>query len=319
MFMVDYCISFSQFLFIDMGIKVVCEVLVCIGIVVIDIGLVVVGNMVLGDVYQYMLLCYIGLYVGVLIIMLVIMVQCICGIGFELICQVGDQIECGYIEIVLIVGSELMMCNLIVVFGYCIGFKLGVLVEFQDYMWEVLVDLVFGIIMLQIVENLVKKYGIICVEVDEYVVYFFECVFKVQVVGFYVGEIVLVVNEIFCLDGYNDCYIKLQGKISEVVIDIYLCLLLVEVLVKLCMFYLDGVQIGGNFLVLVDVVVVIIVVLGDYVCCYDKQLLVCVVVVVVVGVLLEIMGIGLVLVICILFECNGLMVVDIGCFEINEV
>ncbi|MGC7974544.1 hypothetical protein ACP3WV_23390, partial [Salmonella enterica] len=75
--------------------------------------------------YQYMLPRHIGLYAGVPITTPAIMVQRICGTGFELIRQAGDQIERGYTETALIVGSESMTRNPIAAFGHRTGFKLG--------------------------------------------------------------------------------------------------------------------------------------------------------------------------------------------------
>ncbi|WP_413457857.1 thiolase family protein [Herbaspirillum huttiense] len=316
--MVDYCTSFSQLSPTDMGIKVAREVLARTGIAAADIGSVVAGNMAPGDAYQYMLPRHIGLYAGVPISTPAIMVQRICGTGFELIRQAGDQIERGYTETALIVGSESMTRNPIAAFGHRTGFRLGAPVEFQDYMWEALVDPAPGITMPQTAENLAKKYGITRAEVDEYAAYSFERALKAQAAGFHAGEIVPVVNETFRLDGYKDRHIKLQGKISEAATDTHPRPSPVEVLAKLRTLYPDGVQTGGNSSALVDAAAATIVASGDYVRRNDKQPLARVVAAAVAGVPPEIMGIGPVPAIRTLLERNGLTVADIGCFEINE-
>nr|WP_198983729.1 thiolase family protein [Herbaspirillum sp. ASV7] len=316
--MVDYCTSFSQLSPTDMGIKVAREVLARTSIPASDIGSVIAGNMAPGDAYQYMLPRHIGLYAGVPLTVPAIMVQRICGTGFELIRQAGDQIERGYTETALIVGSESMTRNPIAAFSHRSGFRLGAPVEFQDYMWEALVDPAPGITMPQTAENLAKKYGITRTEVDDYAAYSFERALKAQAAGFHAGEIVTVTNETFHLEGYNDRHIKLQGKVGEAATDTHPRPSPVEVLGKLRTLYPDGVQTGGNSSALVDAAAATIVASGDYLRRHDKAPLARVVAAAVAGVPPEIMGIGPVPAIRTLLERNGLTVADIGCFEINE-
>jgi acetyl-CoA C-acetyltransferase len=316
--MVDYCTSFSQLSPTDMGIKVAREVLARTGIPASDIGSVIAGNMAPGDAYQYMLPRHIGLYAGVPLTVPAIMVQRICGTGFELIRQAGDQIERGYTETALVVGSESMTRNPIAAFSHRSGFRLGAPVEFQDYMWEALVDPAPGITMPQTAENLARKYGISRAEVDEYAAYSFERALKAQAAGFHAGEIVTVTNETFKLDGYHDRHIKLQGKVGEAATDTHPRPSPVEVLGKLRTLYPDGVQTGGNSSALVDAAAATIVASGDYLRRHDKAPLARVVAAAVAGVPPEIMGIGPVPAIRTLLERNGLSVADIGCFEINE-
>lgn len=316
--MVDYCTSFSQLSPTDMGIKVAREVLARTGIAAADIGSVIAGNMAPGDAYQYMLPRHIGLYAGVPLTVPAIMVQRICGTGFELIRQAGDQIERGYTETALVVGSESMTRNPIAAFSHRSGFRLGAPVEFQDYMWEALVDPAPGITMPQTAENLARKYGITRAEVDTYAAYSFERALRAQEAGFHAGEIVPVVNETFTLEGYNDRHIKLQGKISEAASDTHPRPSPVEVLARLRTLYPDGVQTGGNSSALVDAAAATIVASGDYLRRHDKPALARVVAAAVAGVPPEIMGIGPAPAIRILLERQGLTVDDIGCFEINE-
>jgi len=316
--MVDYCSSFAQLSPTDMGIKVAREVLRRSGVPAADIGSVIAGNMAPGDCFQYMLPRHIGLYAGVPIDVPAIMVQRICGTGFELIRQAGDQIERGYTDTALVVGSESMTRNPIAAFSHRGGFRLGAPVEFQDYMWEALTDPAPGITMPQTAENLAKKYGITRREVDEYAALSFERALRAQEEGFHVDEIVPVVNETFTLDGYNDRHIKLQGKISEAAHDTHPRPSPVEVLGKLRTLYPDGVQTGGNSSALVDAAAATIIASGSYLRDHPCQPLARVVAAAVVGVPPEIMGIGPAPAIRLLLERNGLTLDDIGCFEINE-
>eukprot|EP01042_Synura_sphagnicola_P015826 gene15826-20043_t len=164
--MVDYCGAFSLLSPTDMGIKVARVILARSGIAAADIGSVIAGNMAPGDSFQYMLPRHISLYAGVPVATTAIMVQRICGTGFGLIRQAGDQIERGYTDTALVVGTESMTRNPIVSFSHRSGFRLGVPVDFQDYMWEALSDPAPGLTMPQTAENLAKKYGITRAAVD---------------------------------------------------------------------------------------------------------------------------------------------------------
>ena len=91
--MVDYCSHFGAISPTDLGIKVAREALLRSGVPAFDIGSVITGNMAPGDFFQFVLPRHIGLYSGVPMDVPAINVQRICGTGFELIRQAGDQIE----------------------------------------------------------------------------------------------------------------------------------------------------------------------------------------------------------------------------------
>ena len=316
--MVDYCGAFSQLSPTDMGIKVAREILTRSGVPAADIGSVIAGNMAPGDSFQYMLPRHIGLYAGVPVATPAIMVQRICGTGFELIRQAGDQIERGYTDTALVVGTESMTRNPIVSFSHRSGFRLGAPVDFQDYMWEALSDPAPGITMPQTAENLAKKYGITRSAVDEYAALSFERAVRAQQEGFHVDEIVAVTNETFKLDGYNDRHLKLQGKLSEMTQDTHPRPSPIEVLAKLRTLYPDGVQTGGNSSALVDAAAATVITSGSYLRSHGCKPLARVVAAAVVGVPPEIMGIGPAPAIRLLLQRSGLSLDDIGCFEINE-
>lgn len=316
--MVDYCSAFSLLSPTDMGIKVAREILQRTNVAATDIGSVIAGNMAPGDCFQYMLPRHIGLYAGIPQEVPALMVQRICGTGFELFRQAGDQIERGYTDTALVVGSESMTRNPIVSFAHRNGFKLGAPVDFKDYMWEALIDPAPGITMPQTAENLARKYGISRREVDEYAALSFERAVQAQQQGFHAGEIVPVTNESFTLDGYSTRHIKLQGKVTDIAQDTHPRPSPVEVLGKLRALYPDGVQTGGNSSALVDAAAAAIVTSGAYARRQGHQPLARIVAAAVVGVPPEIMGIGPAPAIRLLLQRLGLSLDDIGCFEINE-
>jgi len=316
--MVDYCGALGHISPTDLGIKAAREALKRAGVAAEHIGSVVTGNMAPGDFDQFFLPRHIGLYAGVPVEVPALMAQRICGTGFELFRQAGEQIQGGACEAALVVGTESMTRNPIASFEHRTGFKLGAPVGFKDYMWEALKDPAAGINMIQTAENLAKKYGITREQVDEFASASFAKAVAAQENGFLAGEIVPVVSEKFELEGYKPRGIKLQGKITEVAQDTHARLSPVEVLAKLRPVYEGGVQTGGNSSALVDAAAAAVVTSGAYAKAQGKKPLARVVAAAVAGVPPEIMGIGPAPAIRLLLERAGLTLDQIGRFEINE-
>ena len=316
--MVDYCGALGHISPTDLGIKAAREALKRAGIAPTDIDSVITGNMAPGDFDQFFLPRHIGLYAGVPQDVPAIMAQRICGTGFELFRQAGEQIEAGVCDAALVVGTESMTRNPIAAFDHRTGFKLGAPVGFKDYMWEALKDPAAGINMIQTAENLAKKYNITREEVDQFASDSFAKAVAAQEAGFHAGEIVPVITEKFELDGYKARGIKLQGKVTEVNADTHARISPVEVLAKLKPVYEGGVQTGGNSAALVDAAAACVVTSGSYAKAHNKKPLARVVAAASVGVPPEIMGIGPAPAIRLLLERTGLQLSDIGRFEINE-
>ncbi|OGB72402.1 acetyl-CoA C-acyltransferase [Malikia spinosa] len=316
--MVDYCGAIGHVSPTDLGIKAAREALARAGVPGSDIGSVITGNMAPGDFDQFFLPRHIGLYAGVPQQVPALMAQRICGTGFELFRQAGEQIEAGACDAALVVGTESMTRNPIAAFDHRTGFKLGAPVGFKDYMWEALKDPAAGINMIQTAENLAKQYGISREEVDQFASDSFAKAVAAQESGFHAGEIVPIVSEKFELEGYKPRGIKLQGKLTEVSADTHARISPVEVLAKLRPVYEGGVQTGGNSAALVDAAAACVVASGAYAKANGKKPLARVVAAAVVGVPPEIMGIGPAPAIRLLLERTGLTLADIGRFEINE-
>ena len=103
--LVDYCGALGHVSPTDLGIKAARAVLARSGVNAEHIDSVIAGNMAPGDFDQFMLPRHIGLYAGVPLDVPAIMVQRICGTGFELFRQAGEQIQSGACEAALVVGS----------------------------------------------------------------------------------------------------------------------------------------------------------------------------------------------------------------------
>ena len=316
--MVDYCGALGHISPTDLGIKAAKAALAKAGVSPEHINTVLTGNMAPGDYEQFMLPRHIGMYAGVPQSVPALMTQRICGTGFELFRQAGEQIQSGCADVALVVGSENMTRNPIAAFTHRTGFMLGSPVEFKDFLWEALNDSACGINMIQTAENLAKKYGITREEVDVFASASFAKAVAAQESGFLAGEISPVVTEKFELEGYATRGIKLQGKITEVDKDTHARISPVEVLAKLRAVHAGGVQTGGNSSALVDAAAAAIVASGAYARAEGKKPLARVVAAAVVGVPPEIMGIGPAPAIKLLLERAGLQLDAIGRFEINE-
>lgn len=316
--MIDYCGPLGGVSPTDMGIKVAREILQRTGVSPNDVDSVITGNMAPGDFDQFFLPRHIGLYAGVRQEVPALMAQRICGTGFELFRQAGEQIQSGAANVALCVGTESMTRNPIAAFSHRTGFKLGAPIEFKDYMWEALNDPSCGISMIQTAENLAVKYGISRQQVDEFASQSFAKAVAAQEAGYFDGEIVPVISEKFELDGYKPRGIKLPGKVESLLKDTHPRISPVEVLAKLRSVYPNGVQTGGNSSALVDAAAAAIVASGEYVKSNGHRPLARVIGGAVAGVPPEIMGIGPAPAIRLVLERNGLKLDDVDRFEINE-
>ena len=302
----------------DLGIKVARELLSRAGMAADRVDSVLAGSMAPSDFDHFYLPRHIGLYAGVPLEVPALLVQRICGTGFELFRQAGEQIGCGAARVALLVGSESMTRHPIVAFEHRQGFRLGAPLGFKDLLWESLHDPTVGINMIQTAENLARRYGITREEVDAHASRSFERAVQAQASGWLAGEIVPVESETFALEGYRPRHIRLQGKAPRAEHDTHPRLSPPEVLARLKPIHPDGVQTGGNSSALTDAAAAALVVHGDVARAHAQRPLARVVAAAVVGVPPEIMGIGPAPAIRLLLQRTGLSLDDIGRFEVNE-
>lgn len=316
--MVDYCGAFGDISPTDMGIKVARAVIERAGVAASDVDSVITGSMAQADFDAYMLPRHIGLYAGVPLSTPAILVQRICGTGFELLRQAADQIALGYADLALVVGAESMTRNPIAAYNHRTGFKLGAPVGFKDFLMEALIDTAVPVTMIETAENLARLYGISRVDVDRYACRSFELALKAQADGFLAGEIVPVQSETFALAGYHPRGIRLPRKVAQVAQDTHPRPSPVDALAQLRTVYEGGVQTAGNSSALVDGAAGALVASDAYVQRHALKPLARLVGATAVGVAPEIMGIGPAPAIRALLERCGLSLNDIDLFEINE-
>ena len=320
--MVDYQGAFADANPIDLGIKAARSVLQRTGVAAAEVDSVLAGNMAPGGFDQFYVPRHIGLYAGVPVEVPALMAQRICGTGFELFRQAGEQIMLGCASLALVVGTESMTRNPIAAFDHRQGFRLGAGVGFKDYMWEALTDPAPAISMIQTAENLARQYGITREEVDAFAALSFARAVAAQEAGWFAGEIVPVASETFELDGSRPRSLRLAGKATLADRDTHPRPTPPEVLAKLRSVFPGGVQTGGNSSALTDAAAAALVASGDVARRWTAQCgrvpLARVAAAAVVGVAPEVMGIGPAPAIRLLLQRAGLALADIARFEINE-
>jgi len=315
---IDYCGAFGALSPTDMGIKAARAALERSGVPATDVDSVVAGSMAQAAFDAYLLPRHIGLYAGVPVGVPSILVQRICGTGFELFRQAADQIALGYARVVLLAGTESMTRNPIASFTHRSGFKLGAPVEFKDFLWEALDDPAAQVSMIQTAENLALKYGITREEVDAYASLSQQRAVDAAARGVFADEIVPVAAETFTLDGYQPRGIALPRKAGTLSADTHPRLSPPEVLAGLRTVYAGGVQTAGNSAALVDGAAAAVVADGAYVQARGLRPLARLRGAAAAGVPPEIMGIGPAAAIRALLARCEMSLADIDLFEINE-
>jgi len=316
--MVDYMGAFADANPIDLGIHAARALLARTGTDPARVDSVLAGNMAPGGFDQFYVARHIGLYSGVPLEVPALGVQRICGTGFELFRQAGEQIATGAASLALLVGTESMTRNPIAAFDHRGGFRLGAPVGFKDYMWEALTDCAAGISMIQTAENLAQRYAITRDDVDAFAASSFAKAVAAQEAGWFEGEISPVADATFELAGYRPRGLRLSGKTRLVDRDSHPRPTPPEVLAKLRTVFPGGVQTGGNSSALTDAAAAALV--GDAAAlqAFGRAPLARVAAAAVVGVPPEIMGIGPAPAIRLLLARSGLQLADIARFEINE-
>ena len=315
--MVDYMGALADANPIDLGIKAARAVFARSGVDPTQVDSVLAGNMAPGGFDQFYVARHIGLYAGVPLEVPALNAQRICGTGFELFRQAGEQVALGAASLALVVGTESMTRNPIAAFDHRQGFRLGAPLGFKDFMWEALTDPA-AVSMIQTAENLARQYAITREDVDAFAASSFARAVAAQEAGWFAEEIVPVGNETFELAGYSPRGIRLSGKAAVADRDTHPRPTPLEVLAKLRTVFPGGVQTGGNSSALTDAAAAALVGSSAVVKRWGRAPLARVAAAAVVGVPPEIMGIGPAPAIRLLLERSGLKLADIARFEINE-
>ncbi len=283
-----------------------------------DVDHVVFANIIQAGFDALYLPRHIALYSGIPEDVPALMVQRICGSGFESIITGAENIVLGKANLVLTGGAENMTLAPTASFGNRLGYRLGGVV-FKDMLWEGLLDPASGCTMGDTAENLAKKYQITRKDVDEFAARSHELALKRKQDGTLGEEIISMTSGIHEQEGLTPRKYRLNPSRSTLDQDENIRETNREKLASLPpTFAKDGVQTAGNSSGIVDGAAAVIVSSGSAV--KDKNLkpLARILASASAGVPPNIMGIGPVPAIRTVLDLAGLKLEDIDLFEINE-
>lgn len=313
-----YCGTLSQISPTDLGIVASLGAFEKSKISPGEIDQVIVANIGQSSGDAYFLPRHIGLFAGVPTEVPALMVQRICGSGFETIITASEQITLGKAETVLCVGTENMSLAPTVSFGNRMGYPLGRPV-FKDMLWEALDDTAAGYPMGFTAENIANKYSITRKECDEYAKLSFDratAAFESEV---FKKEITPINTTVFEMEGLKSRKLFLPKGIKDFSTDEHIRPATIESLAKLPnVFSKEGVLTAGNCSGIVDGAAALIVANKTVIQSRNLKPISKIIAAASCGIDPKIMGLGPVPAIRLLLEMTGLKLDDIGLIEINE-
>jgi acetyl-CoA C-acetyltransferase/acetyl-CoA acyltransferase 2 len=160
--------SFKDLTATDLAVHASKAALVQAGVRVEDVGHVVFGNVAQTSGDAIYLARHVGLRVGVPVATPALIVNRLCGSGFEAVVQGARLLASGEAEVVLVGGTESMSQAPLVVRGTRFGYPLGKTPAMEDTLWSALTDSYAGLPMALTAEILAEQYAIDQDAVDEY-------------------------------------------------------------------------------------------------------------------------------------------------------
>lgn len=307
-----YCGTLSQISPTDLGICSSRAALEKSKVHANDIDQLIAANIGQSSTDSYFLPRHISLFAGIPKEVPALMVQRICGSGFETIITGSEQITLGKAEAVLCVGTENMSLAPTVSFGNRMGYPLGRPL-FKDMLWEALDDTAAGYPMGFTAENVAKKYSITRNECDEYAMSSFQKAVEAKNKNLFAEEIFSLNSTTFEIEGLKSRKVFLPKGIKDFSSDEHVRPTTMDALSKLpTVFDKVGVLTAGNCSGIVDGAAAVLVsnkkinalskIVAGASCGIDPK----------------VMGLGPVPAIKLLLELSGLKISDIGLFEINE-
>lgn len=282
-----------------------------------EIDQVIMANIGQSSYDAYFLPRHIGLYAGVPQGIPAVMVQRICGSGFETITAAADQITLGKAGVALCGGTENMSLAPTVSFGNRMGYPLG-RVEFKDLLWEALNDSA-AVPMGNTAENVARLHGITRAEADLFGKLSVDRAVAATERGWFVDEIAPMDPTVFEGEGLRPRKVGLPKGVKGFITDENIRPATLEAMAKLPpAFDKEGVQTAANSSGIVDGAAAAVVAGEAFVKARGIRPLARIVASVTSGVDPKMMGLGPVPAIRLLLEIAGLKLADIGLIEINE-
>ncbi|MCP5064885.1 MAG: thiolase family protein [Ignavibacteriae bacterium] len=301
----------------DLGIYVTKAAIEKSGIKGEDIDQLMYANIGQSSADSYFLPRHIGLFSGIPEGVPAVMLQRICGSGFETIIAGAEQISLGKAQTALCGGTENMTLSPTVSFGNRMGYPLG-RIDFKDMLWEALNDTA-AVPMGVTAENVAKKHGITKEEANVFAKSSIDKYLAAKERGFFDGEVIKMNSTVFEEEGLNPRKVRLPRRVVDFTTDENVRPADLESMAKLpTVFAKDGVQTAANSSGIVDGAASVVVAGGDFVKEKGVKPLTRVVASATSALDPKVMGLGPVPSIRLVLEMTGLTVDDIGLFEINE-
>lgn len=301
----------------DLGIYATKAALEKSGIRGEDIDQLMYANIGQSSSDSYFLPRHIGLFSGIPESIPAVMLQRICGSGFETIIAGAEQIALGKAQSALCGGTENMTLSPTVSFGNRMGYPLG-RIDFKDMLWEALNDTA-AVPMGCTAENIAQKHGITKEDANVYAKLSIDRYLAAKERGFFDDEVITMNSAVFEIDGLNVRKVRLPKGVDNFSTDENVRPANLESMAKLpTVFAKDGVQTAANSSGIVDGAASVVVASGDFVKEKTLRPLSRVVASATSALDPNVMGLGPVPAIKLVLEIAGLSVTDIGLFEINE-
>ncbi|MCC7301307.1 MAG: thiolase family protein [Bacteroidia bacterium] len=313
-----YCGTLSQVSPTDLGIIAVNAALQKAGVKAAEVDQLIAANIGQSSADAYFLPRHISLFTGIPIEVPALMVQRICGSGFETLVTGGEQITLGKAGLIACVGTENMSLAPTVNFGGRMGYPLGRPV-FKDMLWEALDDTAAGYPMGFTAENVGRRYKINRREADEFAALSFARALAARDRKFFEEEIVPVSSGTFERQDLKPRKYSLPAGAEGFSRDEHVRATTMENLAPLRpVFEKVGILTAGNCSGIVDGAASLIIASGNEIKSRNLNKLARLVAGASAGVDPREMGLGPVPAIRLLLEITGLHLDEIGLFEINE-
>lgn len=282
-----------------------------------DVDQIFVANIGQSSADSYFLPRHIGLFAGIPAGIPAVMLQRICGSGFETIIAGAEQIAMGKAGITLSGGTENMSLSPTAAFGNRMGYALGK-PGFVDMLWEALNDTA-AVPMGCTAENVAKKHNITKKDADEFAKRSVDLAVAAVQRGYFDGEIIPMNSQIFVAEGLKPRKVNLPRGVKDFKTDEHIRPANLEDMAKLpSVFMKDGVQTAANSSGIVDGSAMTIVASGSAVKSKNLKPLTRIVASATSALDPNVMGLGPVPSIRYVLEVAGLKISDIGLVEINE-
>lgn len=301
----------------DLGIYATKAAIEKSGITGADIDQLMYANIGQSSADSYFLPRHIGLYSGIPEGIPAVMLQRICGSGFETIISGAEQISLGKASTALCGGTENMTLSPTVSFGNRMGYPLG-RIDFKDMLWEALNDTA-AVPMGCTAENVATKHNITKADANEFAKASIDKYIAAKERGFFDDEVIKMNATVFETEGLNPRKVRLPRKTVDFNTDENVRPTDLESMAKLpTVFAKDGVQTAANSSGIVDGAASVVVASKEF--CDSKGLKPLSRIVASATAALDprVMGLGPVPSIKLVLEMAGLTIDDIGLFEINE-